>query len=120
MEHIALKNLLERAGITDMDTVSAIYNIIFKKLSIITPDNGCIVHHKIDGGSDLSVFKSAIQEMLEVIGDYVKQYMPEKGNTCEWCQRHCIIQSLNEVHYMVNGIDLKDFKEDEEDEEDNE
>lgn len=59
----------------------------------------------------LSEFKEQAENLLGQLEELIQQ-LPQKGNTCNECQRTCLQQAVNEVYYAVNGTEEEDLIED--------
>lgn len=61
----------------------------------------------------LDKFQNEAHELLAQFENLLEK-MPNKGNSTETCQRHCIQQQLNEVSHAINGTSQEDLNENQE------
>ena len=55
-------------------------------------------------------FKTMISTRLEQVETIILRYMPDKGNACYESQKVCVLQGLNEMYALINGIEEEDMK----------
>ena len=55
-----------------------------------------------------------LDELADEMYSIVHRKMPEKGDECEDSQRICLLNALDELSSLINGISEKDFETDDE------
>ena len=57
------------------------------------------------------VKKTPVEEKLQELTDLVEESLPQRGNTSDECQRIALINAINTVEHLVNGIEPIDLEE---------
>lgn len=66
----------------------------------------------INESFEVEEFRQKIEQLIYDIEDLILSEMPDKGDTCEFSQKICLINALSEFEHVLNGVEDSDFEED--------